>query len=1081
MELVADLHIHSRFSRATSKVLDLEHLWVWAQRKGVGLVGTGDFTHPGWFAELEQKLVDDGSGLLALRPELKEELAPQVPRACAAPDVRFMLTVEISNIYKHDERTRKVHNLVCLPDLEAAAALNRALDRIGNIHSDGRPILGLDSRDLLEIVLETSGGRGVLIPAHIWTPWFSVLGSKSGFDSIEACYRDLSDHIFALETGLSSDPPMNWRVSSLDRYRLVSNSDAHSPAKLAREANLFSLAERSYEAIFDALRSGLGFEGTIEFFPDEGKYHLDGHRKCGTRMTPAQTRELGGVCPVCGRPVTMGVMYRVEELADRPKGVAPPASAEAFISLVGLAEVLAQALGRGPATKTVQRRLARLTEVIGPELPLLRQHPLEELERVGGVALAEAIRRMRAGEVRIEGGYDGEYGTVHLLEDHERERTTGQVALFVVPEPPDGAPEEAAPAASGSAASGSAASGSAAAAPEPLDATDGPLFGGTLRPLDPEEAAGSGALAGLNAAQRQAVTHQGSPVVITAGPGTGKTRSLTRRIAHRVEQGLAPAAVLAITFTNKAAAELRQRLVELLGPTGGEAVRVSTFHAFALGALNERRRARAEVALSVVGEQERLELLARLLPRAGQRELERAARAIGLAFVGDEGSAAPPLMARYVALLDEEGLVDLEGLVPRVVEQLGQDDKALAALRRCFGLVCVDEYQDVNQAQYRLVRLLCPEPEADLCVIGDPDQAIYAFRGADPRYFLRFAEDYPRARRLALDRSYRTSRALLEAAQQVIQHNRSHPAEARTWSRAPGDPQVLINPCPTAAAEAEQVVHAVERMVAGTTFFSMDSGRVGVRDDEEPLSFGDFAVLFRTSAQAEELREAFDRSGMPFICPVAREPALTPVLAFLERVVRDPDMADVSVLVQVAAAAPRQGLEQLVELLCTGGPQRTAARQQVEQLSALLPRALPPRFSDWAPQALALAATVTEADRLPAGAEAISLLTLHASKGLEFPVVFVVGCEEGLLPLLRPGEEQDADRVEEERRLFYVGMTRAQRRLVLTHADRRLVYGKREPRQPSRFLAEIQPPLAQTVPPAPLPRKRRGPPQLDLF
>ena len=867
---------------------------------------------------------------------------------------------------------------------------------------------------------------------------------------------------------------MNWRVSSLDRYRLISNSDAHSPAKLAREANLFSLAERSYEAIFDALRSGQGFEGTIEFFPEEGKYHLDGHRKCGTRMTPAQTREQGGVCPVCGRPVTMGVMYRVEELADRPAGVAPPATAAAFVSLISMAEVLAQVLGRGPATLGVQRRLTRLSEVIGPELSLLRHQPLEELERVGGAALAEAIRRMRAGEVHIEGGYDGEYGTVHLLEDHERERTTGQVALFVVPDQPAAAPVEGAPVKPVAASPG-------APAAEPLDATDGPLFGGALRSLDPEEEAGSGALAGLNAAQRQAVTHQGSPVVITAGPGTGKTRSLTRRIAYRVEQGLEPAAVLAITFTNKAAAELRQRLVELLGPARGEAVRVSTFHAFALGALNERRRARAEAALSVVGEQERLELLARLEPRAGQRELERAARAIGLAFVGDEGSAAPPLLARYIALLDEEGRVDLEGLVPRVVEQLGQDDEALAALRRRFGLVCVDEYQDVNQAQYRLVRLLCPDPDADLCVIGDPDQAIYAFRGADPRYFLRFAEDYPRARRLALDRSYRTSRALLEAAQQVIQHNRSRPAEARTWSRAPGDPQVLINPCPTAAAEAEQVVHAVERMVAGTTFFSMDSGRVGVRDDEEPLSFGDFAVLFRTGAQAEELREAFERSGMPFICPVAREPALTPVLAFLERVVRDPDMADVSVLVQVAAAPPRQGLEQLVELLCTGGPQRTAARQQVEQLSALLPRALPPRFSDWAPQALALAATVTEADRLPAGAEAISLLTLHASKGLEFPVVFVVGCEEGLLPLLRSGEEQDVDRVEEERRLFYVGMTRARRRLVLTHADRRLVYGKREPRQPSRFLAEIQPRLAQTVPPEPLPRKRRGPPQLDLF
>jgi DNA helicase-2/ATP-dependent DNA helicase PcrA len=297
---IADLHVHSHFSRATSRDLDLEHLWVWAQRKGIRVIGTGDFTHPGWFAELEDKLAPAGNGLFALRET--SALEAEVPGPCRAP-VHFMLTVEISSIYKRDGRTRKVHNVVCLPDLEAAASLNRALARIGNLASDGRPILGLDSRDLLEIVLDVAPDRGVLIPAHIWTPWFSAMGSKSGFDSIEACFADLSASIFAVETGLSSDPPMNWRLSALDRYTLVSNSDAHSPAKLAREANLFC-CELDYDAIFAALRRPeSGFLGTIEFYPEEGKYHLDGHRKCGCRLSPEQTRAGGGLCPVCGKPV----------------------------------------------------------------------------------------------------------------------------------------------------------------------------------------------------------------------------------------------------------------------------------------------------------------------------------------------------------------------------------------------------------------------------------------------------------------------------------------------------------------------------------------------------------------------------------------------------------------------------------------------------------------------------------------------------------------------------------------------------------------------------------------------------------
>ena len=302
MTFYADLHVHSRFSRATSRNCDLEHLAIWARKKGIGVVGTGDFTHPAWRAELKQQLVPAEPGLFRLRPDLERAVERQLPPACAGglTAVRFMLSVEISTIYKKGEKTRKIHHLVYCPDFGSADRLVAALSRIGNLHSDGRPILGLDSRHLLEMTLE-SGPGSYLVPAHVWTPWFAALGSKSGFDAVDECYGDLSPHIFAVETGLSSDPPMNWRVSSLDRFRLMSNSDAHSPEKLGREVCVFH-TDMDYFALRRALETGEGYGGTLEFFPEEGKYHLDGHRNCNVRLEPDETRRHQGRCPACGKP-----------------------------------------------------------------------------------------------------------------------------------------------------------------------------------------------------------------------------------------------------------------------------------------------------------------------------------------------------------------------------------------------------------------------------------------------------------------------------------------------------------------------------------------------------------------------------------------------------------------------------------------------------------------------------------------------------------------------------------------------------------------------------------------------------------
>lgn len=413
---ISDLHIHSHFSRATSKDADLPHLDFWARRKGIGLLGTGDFTHPVWRAQLKEQLLPAGDGVYTLRPELR------LPGNAPGQSPHFILTGEISSIYKRNGKTRKVHNLILLPSLEAADALSAKLEAIGNLHSDGRPILGLDSQDLLELLLDTCP-EGELIPAHIWTPHFSMFGAFSGFDSIEECFGPFSSHIHAVETGLSSDPPMNWRVSALDRLTLVSHSDAHSPSKLGREANLMD-TPFSYPEILRAIRTGEGFLGTVEFFPEEGKYHLDGHRNCGVCLTPSQTKAHQGRCPVCGKKLTIGVEHRVEELADRPQGYRPP-TAKPFESLAPLPEVIGACTGHSATCKGTQTRYEAMLSAIGPEFYILRQAPLSQIEEVAGPAIALGIQRLRQGQVQRQPGFDGQYGTISLLTPQEiQERKT---------------------------------------------------------------------------------------------------------------------------------------------------------------------------------------------------------------------------------------------------------------------------------------------------------------------------------------------------------------------------------------------------------------------------------------------------------------------------------------------------------------------------------------------------------------------------------------------------------------------------------------------------------------------------------
>jgi uncharacterized protein (TIGR00375 family) len=411
MKMIADLHIHSRFSMATSKEGTPENLDFWARKKGISLIGTGDFTHPVWREELKERLVSEGNGLYRLRDAYVKEESRKFP----GEGTRFVVSGEISSIYKKNGKTRKIHNVILLPSLEAADAMAQRLEKIGNIHSDGRPILGLDSHDLLEMMLDVCP-EGILIPAHIWTPHFSVLGAKSGFDSVEECFEELAPYIHALETGLSSDPAMNWRISKLDRYQLVSNSDAHSPSKLGREANLLDI-DCSYEGLYRALQTGEGLEGTVEFFPEEGKYHFDGHRKCGVSLSPVEAERLGGICPVCGKKLTMGVDHRVEQLADRAEGFVKK-DGKKYESLVPLPEVISACMGYSTASKKVQGCFEQMIQTLGTEFDILRNVPSEDIKSCAGERIAEGIENVRNGKVKRIPGYDGEYGKIQLFDEN---------------------------------------------------------------------------------------------------------------------------------------------------------------------------------------------------------------------------------------------------------------------------------------------------------------------------------------------------------------------------------------------------------------------------------------------------------------------------------------------------------------------------------------------------------------------------------------------------------------------------------------------------------------------------------------
>lgn len=944
MFFYADLHIHSKYSRATSKSCNLEELALWAQKKGLSVISTGDFTHPAWFAEIQEKLIPAGNGVFRLRPDIEKEIFPS-----SAP-VRFVLSVEISTIYKKGDKTRKVHHVVFVPDMESAGRFRDKLGSIGNIKSDGRPILGLDSRDLLEITLE-SGEGAYIIPAHIWTPWFSVLGSKSGFDSIEECYGDLAEHIFAVETGLSSDPEMNWKVSKLDKYRLVSNSDAHSPSKLAREATVFD-TEPDYFSMMNALKTGDGYVGTVEFFPEEGKYHEDGHRKCNVCLSPEESLKLNNICPVCGKPLTIGVLNRVCTLADRSfDSTFKPATAGEVFSLVPLQEIISEINGVGVQSKSVVSEYERLIRKFGSELSILREIPLDDLSKDSPL-LGEGISRLREGKVIKHAGYDGEYGIIRLFDDSELVKKNFVNLKLNIDIPKT--------------------------TPQLIQKPQSFNLPSAEQHKQVRENTEKSVSVGLDEFQQQAVKNETPQLLIVAGPGSGKTTVLTKRLAYIIsEKNVPPEKCLAITFTRKAAQEMRERLSKLLQEKA-DGLNIHTFHSLCFAILKENYET---LGLS-----------------KDFRVISKEEKSL---YKDDE---------------IPENLLEFDELITLTLKLFKENPDILNLCKNRFQYVSVDEYQDIDENQYELIKLLVPY-DGNILAIGDPNQAIYGFRGGSARFFNNFKTDYPNAEIISLKNNYRSTNTIVNASNQMIdsfsiisKYDKPHE-------------KITIHTAPTDKAEAEFIVSTIENMIGGHSFFSIDSERS--EGQEGDYSFSDFAILYRTSAQLKPVLEALQRSGMPYV-------KLSNDLLCENKHIRNLlQSLSVELPVKEQLVNPNGEIDDYIFKYLTKLAERFTTKEEFIHEVSLL----------------------TEADTLDERADRISLMTLHASKGLEFKCVFIAGLEDGILPLYRAKTE---DELEEEKRLLYVGMTRAEERLFLSRAIKRFWLGKSEHLSPSPFLQKIE-------------------------
>jgi len=943
MRFFADLHVHSRFSRATSKYLTIQALGDGAFRKGIKVLGTGDFTHPGWLAELEENLAPAEPGLFRLKDRQSRE--------------RFILTSEISTIYKSDKadkKVRKVHHLIVAPDLKAVRRINTELAKIGNILSDGRPILGISSRNLLEIVLNADE-NAYLIPAHIWTPWFSAMGSKSGFDSIAECYLDLEPYIFAVETGLSSDPAMNWEVTTLDRYHLVSNSDAHSAEKLGREATIFDTAV-DYFAIRDALKDGQGLVGTVEFFPEEGKYHLDGHRECGVVLSPEQTRELGGKCPVCGRMVTVGVLNRVEELSDRHDGTKPD-TARPFYSLIPLAEIIGEIMQVGSSSKRVRAGYERVLKELGGELPILLDADIADITRAGGDMLGLGISRMRSQEVHKEPGYDGKYGIVKVFKDNEKD------LLFA----------------------DAFSSGAKRRKPRQKVKRD------KAKKQEKENPDKTDSIK-LNPAQAEAADFRQGTLVVKAGPGTGKTRVLVERMKSLVTDG--HKSILAVTFTTKAAQEIADRL-------NNEDVQVFTFHGLAAWIMRQ-----AGIDFHIADE-----ALIRETASSWNSD-DTSGYTDDLIYRQSTLENLEQDQAFIIDVLKKEGYYTYEGLIEEARRILNDPGSC-----HCWDHVLVDEFQDINPLQYTFLQT-AGRGAKSIMIIGDPNQAIYSFRGSNPQAFEDFVKDYPATVTIDLKDTHRLNRRIASVSNRFI-------GEDVVVSSKDGLPVRLIK----TVNGPDFIAKEIESLAGG-----LSHSTIGKAKGEYGLS--DIAVVVRTRSQTSSVIDALDRASIPhdtaYARPLAEVSGVSQRLNILSKVgwlelikgIGDKSLKNIDQHIDPGPAVKQRIMQAQSFVDSLEGSIGT----QIEAMESSGLFKLPKLDRDHVLYKYAglfgddvdgfITYCKLSHDQGALREEKVRVLTAHAAKGLEFKCVFISGLAQGVFPLAGMPDW-------EEQNLFYVAMTRA--------------------------------------------------------
>ncbi|MDQ7031566.1 MAG: 3'-5' exonuclease [Desulfonauticus sp.] len=994
---IADLHIHSPFSRATSKKLSPWQLAAWAEVKGINVLGTGDFTHPGWLQVLEESLLSLDNGLFKLKDKinLNKEIVG-LDRELKG-DVFFMLSAEISSIYKKNGKVRKIHNLVFVPSFEKAKALNKRLAQIGNLESDGRPILGLDAKDLLEMVLELDP-KAFLIPAHIWTPWFSLFGSKSGFDSIEDCFEDLSSYIFALETGLSSDPEMNWMWSKLDRFFLVSNSDAHSGENLAREANIFS-GDISYDGIFYALRGeGLSnkFLGTIEFYPEEGKYHLDGHRKCGVVLTPQETLAHNGICPVCGKKLTVGVLHRVLELADRTQPEQPK-NRPGYTSLIPLKEIIGEFLQVGSKSKKVSVLYLQLITKFKSELDVLLKVPEEDLSQVSR-PLGIAISRLRKGEVLRQPGFDGQYGKIYLFTEKElRELQQGKFLFVDVQTTSEGYTRD--------------------------------VFNLNKEHLEKDNFELS-----YNEEQKKVIAHPG-PVLALAGPGTGKTHTLLGRVLHLLQKGVNPRHILVVTFTRKAAFELKSRLTMAIGDQYALPI-ADTLHALAY---EYWQQVHGERPL-IIDEADAKKLFALANPELKGRQLK--IKWEEFAFARELRKSLSEEAENYFKLKKDLNVVDYLELLEFWLHEL-----EVGNFFRPYNHILVDEIQDLSPLQLELVCQLSSKDGIGFFAIGDPKQSIYGFRGGVEDVTVYLKKVWSDLEILSLSLNYRSGQKILDLSSSLFGAEDSNRLQAVKSI----DSQIYFLEAPSASYEAFWIADKIKTLLGGTSHLALDR-----REGE--LAPGDIAVLVRFKALLEPFKQALKRRGIPFSVPedeaFYKDPRIEIILKEVRRILGLSLASRDKILPDAVITDGPQGIKNFLKDIPPFDPLFWESKpfRELEKLYA--------QEQGW----LGVLNTIqleSELELVREKSQKVRIMTLHASKGLEFEAVFLPCLEDGILPfvgidrLLDIERESSGFNENEEKRLFYVGMTRARKYLFLTLASTRKIYNKKLSLPKSRFLSKL--------------------------